>query len=61
MDKNEALHGDWVILGEAYAGSLATWFQHEYPNKTETNVTAVWASSAPLLLSKTYSGFDMNA
>jgi len=45
MDKNEGHHGPWIIEGLGYAGSLAAWYQHIYPN---TGVSAVWASSAPL-------------
>lgn len=45
MDKNEGHHGPWIIEGLGYAGSIAAWYQHMYPN---TGVSAVWASSAPL-------------
>lgn len=34
-----------ILIGSRYAGSLAVWYQHQYPNV----VTGAWASSAPVL------------
>ena len=50
MSKNEGHQGDWIIVGGGYTGSLATWYTYVYPNST---VKAVWASSAPLMISRT--------
>ena len=55
MDKNLGHHGPWIIEGLGYAGSLAAWYQHVYP---DTGVVAVWASSAPLNVQKMHSGID---
>lgn len=34
-----------ILAGGSYAGTMATWFRHQYP----THCAGAWASSAPLL------------
>lgn len=45
-----------ILMGWRYAGSLAVWYQHRYPNV----VSGVWASSAPVLAEPNYDSFMPN-
>jgi hypothetical protein len=58
----------WVIIGDGYTGSLATWYAEIYGSGTGRggHVQAVWASSAPLEVQEsykeyTYKGIIMNS
>jgi len=48
----------WIIIGDGYTGSLATWYSATYDTYYPA-VKAVWASSSPLLLKESYGEFTL--
>ena len=43
----------WLIVGDGYTGSLATWYSEKY-GIDYGGAQAVWASSAPLMLQDSF-------